>query len=371
MKPFGGHGEGAADQFGTDDRAEEGDGHDQFDLAFLRRVGVFDGAEETHADEIDGREGDGHENAHAEFSPKDAEPVAELDFTDGHTADDQRAGLRAAVAARVHQHGDEGGENRRLVDQILAAADDGAGERRGNHQDEKPDDSVAGEAEDAGLQIFVFGRLQGGHLFEVFGVLRFDDVDDIVDGDDADDALFVVDDRHGVQVVVLEFPCDFLLVVIRMGMDDVGGHDGFDRILLRGEDEFAKRDDADKLSARAGDETIVDGLLVNAALTDVGEGFTDGHGLQQGDVFDGHDAAGGVLLVFERLVDEGAFFRGGVAENHVDHVGRQFLQEVDGIVEREALEDFVSFRVGDAFDNVAVEVFVEIGEYVGGLVFVQ
>ena len=103
----------------------------------------------------------------------------------------------------------------------------------------------------------------------------------------------------------------------------------------------------------------------------MGEGFADGHGLQQGDVFDGHDAAGGVLLVFERLVDEGAFFRGGVAENHVDHVGRQFLQEVDGIVEREALEDFVSFRVGDAFDNVAVEVLVEIGEYVGGLVFVQ
>ena len=58
-----------------------------------------------------------------------------------------------------------------------------------------------------------------GQAVDVLGRLVLDDVDDVVDGDDADQLVLLVDDRNRQQVVGRDLPRHFFLVHVDAGAD--------------------------------------------------------------------------------------------------------------------------------------------------------
>ena len=61
-----------------------------------------------------------------------------------------------------------------------------------------------------------------GQAVDVLGRLVLDDVDDVVDGDDADELVLLVDDRDRQQVVGGDLPRHFFLVGVDADADEVG-----------------------------------------------------------------------------------------------------------------------------------------------------
>ena len=105
-----------------------------------------------------------------------------------------------------------------------------------------------------------------GQPIQVFGGLVLDDVDDVVDRDDADELVLLVDDRHGEQVVRRDLPRDFFLVGVDADADELGRHDALERRLRRDEQQAAQRGDADQVAARIDDVEIEHHLDVARAL---------------------------------------------------------------------------------------------------------
>ena len=213
--------------------------------------------------------------------------------------------------------------------------------------------------------------MQGRHLLEVLGVLRFNDVQDVVNRDDPDQALLAIHHRHHHQVVVLEFFRDVFLVFEGVGIDHRRRHDVSHQAVFRAEDKPSQGHGARQFAAFADDIAGIDRLLAAALAADVGQGLSGRHFFRQDDVFDGHQAAGAVVGVFEDIVDFAAFGRFGLAEDGIDHVGRQFFQKIDGVVNREFIEDEGQPVLGDAVHNLPLQVAVQVGEHGGGLILGQ
>jgi len=95
----------------------------------------------------------------------------------------------------------------------------------------------------------------------------------------------------------------------------------------------------------------VDRLLVDAGAADAEDGLLDRHGRAQGDVFGGHDAAGGILGIAQDLVDLLAHVRVRLRKNSLNHVGRHFLDDVDGIVDVQLVDNLLELGVGEAADQ--------------------
>ena len=86
----------------------------------------------------------------------------------------------------------------------------------------------------------------------------------------------------------------------------------------------------------------------------------------------GHDGAGGVLRVFQQLVDLAAGGRVGVAQDTGDHVGGHVLDDVHGIVQVELVQNFPQLLVAQGVDDLLLILAVlQIGEHVGGHVLGQ
>ena len=107
-----------------------------------------------------------------------------LDLTEGKTADDQHQCLTAGDAAHAgddrHQHG----QRHDFLDGRFEQADDIRRQKCGREIDAQPDRATPRAAHHAGEHVFVL--VEARHAQD--GVIRFlaDDVDDVVDGDAAE-----------------------------------------------------------------------------------------------------------------------------------------------------------------------------------------
>ena len=132
---------------------------------------------------------------HAELAEQDAPPVARLDLAEREAADDQRRRLRARVAARRD-------EERHVEQRALHGLHDGVVvAKRGlreellDEEDDEPAGALLDEREEARLEVGHVERLDGADLLDVLGLLLDEDVDDVVDRDDAEQLAVVGDDR--------------------------------------------------------------------------------------------------------------------------------------------------------------------------------
>ena len=89
-------------------------------------------------------------------------------------------------------------------------------------------------------------------------------------------------------------------------------HDRLDgRVVILAQKQVLDAGQADELVA-AGDVAGVDRLLVDARAADAQDRFLDRHVRAQGDIFGGHDRAGGILGIAQDLVDLLAHVRLGL-----------------------------------------------------------
>ena len=76
-----------------------------------------------------------------------------------------------------------------------------------------------------------------------------------------------------------------------------------------------------------------------------------------------HDAAGRILGIFQVLVDEVARGRRRRAHDTLDHIGRQLLHHVDGVVNIQLFDDAGKLRIGDGVDDRLLLLDLEVGEH--------
>ena len=153
--------------------------------------------------------------------------------------------------------------------------------------------------------------------------------------------------------------------------DDVGLHDVFYLGLVGGEQQGLYRDHAQQHPV-LGDIAGVHRLLVQTDFSDAGEGLLHGGVGVEIDKLRGHDGTGGVLRVFQQLVDLAAGGGVGVAQDTGDHVGGHVLDDVHGVVQIELVQDLPQLLIAQGVDDLLLVLAVlQIGEHVGGHVLGQ
>ena len=207
------------------------------------------------------------------------------------------------------------------------------------------------------------GGEQTAHLFDVLCVLLFDNVHDVVGGDDAHQTVLVVHDGDAHQVVFAHRVGDDLLIVQRLDRYEVGRHDVGDRLVLIGENQMPQRDGAHQMALAVDDIAGVDGFLVQAGLAQRFHRLAHGHGAVELGKLDGHDRAGRIFRVFEELVDQRALCGIGVLQDALDDRRGQLLEEIDRVVQEHFVQQGVDFAVADQRDQLLLLLAVDIGEH--------
>ena len=111
------------DQLCDNDRAEHRQRHDQRNIRSIAR-------QEENPQEVDRRERHTQNQRHAQLLPYHLGRVGEMQLIHRKAADDERRALGTAVAARIHQHGDEGHQQRHRGECGLVFRDDGPRDAR-------------------------------------------------------------------------------------------------------------------------------------------------------------------------------------------------------------------------------------------------
>ena len=168
----------------------------------------------------------------------------------------------------------------------------------------------------------------------------------VVDGDDADEAIFGVHDRHGQIVVAVEGLRDKLLIVKRAEGNDVGFHDVGNAGGVVAEQQLFDGNHAFQMTLPIDDVAGVDGFLVDSEFTNALKRFLNGGIFAEPDVFGGHYGAGAVLGIFQNFVDFFARLRIGVGKDTPDDVGRHFFDDVNRVVDEKIVDDFLKLLVG-------------------------
>ena len=287
-----------------------------------------------------------------------------LNVADGQAADDGGGTLAARVAACVGQHRDVGGQHRHGGEGILIPADDHAGEGGGDHQEQQPRRTAFVQIPHRLFKVGLIRRADSVHLGDIFAGLVLHNRDSVVDGDDTDQTLLVVHNGNRQVAVLLEHLGDVLLVGGGGNADDVVIHHVADDLVLRvlREDQCAQGDDADEGAVTVGDVAVVDSLLVKAVLADGVHGLGHGPVGAQLHQLGGHDAAGGVLGVFEQFVDHAAGRGIRLAKDTLDHIGGHFLDQIRRIIDEQVVHNSLQFLISQAVDEVLLGFGGKLGE---------
>ena len=287
------------------------------------------------------------DSRHAPLLPHDAQRVTRLGVAQRQTSYDRRRGLSAGVAAGTHEHRDKGDKPRLNRKLILKLCEYHAGKGRRQHQEHQPGYAVFPHLQRTRAGIGLVGRSHTCHDFKVLGGLFFHDVDDVVNGDDADETPLKVNNGYCHKVIVGYLLGDALLVLRRRCEDDVCVHYLLDDRVVLGKKKALYRDYALKLTVGGGDKAYIYCLLVLAYAAYARYGFAHGHIFLEIHKLRGHYAAGGILGVVEILVYELARLGGCGAHDTLDDVCRKLLHHVNRIVNVQLLKYSGKLGVGD------------------------
>ena len=139
---------------------------------------------------------------HPALLPDHLDQVGKFDLAQRQAADHRDAGLRAAVAAGVHQHGNIGGEDGEGAEGVLKAGDDLAGKGGGDHQQQQPRNTGFEGVKGTGAEVGLVRRQHSRHLFHILRGLFLQNVDGVIDGDDTHQAIFCVHHGEGQKVIL-------------------------------------------------------------------------------------------------------------------------------------------------------------------------
>jgi hypothetical protein len=131
-------------------------------------------------------------------------------------------------------------------------------------------------------------------------MLRPNDVDHVVDSDDADQPVIEIDHRQHRVVVAIELPGHGLAVHARPDGFDGLLHEVADAAAGPGQQQVAEPDDPHQPAVIADHQQVLHALGHDLAADDLRR-LPHGHVLPQGEVVGGHHAAGGLAVVADQL----------------------------------------------------------------------
>ena len=96
------------------------------------------------------------------------------------------------------------------------------------------------------------------------------------------------------------------------------------------------------------------------------ERLGDGEPAAEVDILIGHQASGGVLGIFQVLVDELAVFRRGVLHDPLYHIGGHFLYQVHIVIHKKVVQYVLQLGIGQRADDLFLYFGFHVGENLGG-----
>ena len=223
-------------------------------------------------------------------------------------------GLRTGIAAHGGDDGHEHGKRHHLLDGGVEQADHEGGEDRRAEIDEQPDEAVLGGLPDR------VGHRFAGHAAEpqdIFGGFLLDDLDHVVGGDHADQPLIRIDHRRRGEIVALEGARHLLLVGRHVDRMNVAVGDLFDVDRPLGAQQPIERHRAHQVEGGIDDEDLIEAVRQILRVAHVVDGLPHRPERRHGDEIGLHDAAGGVLGIFEAPLDRRPLEGGSLARMSV------------------------------------------------------
>ena len=104
---------------------------------------------------------------------------------------------------------------------------------------------------------------------------------------------------------------------------------------------------------------------------DAVNGLCHRHILMEIQKFRRHNAARGILRIFEELVDELSGLRLGVFEHPLYHHSRHFLQHIYRIIHKQILNDGPQFLIGNGRNDILLGLRLQLRKDVAGLILWQ
>ena len=349
-----------ADALGDHDGKEHRDGNDQRDLRSV-------GCKEQDAQEIHHGEHHAQQRGDAHFLPENPADIAGRNLAQRQTADRQRRGLAAAVTAGIHQHGDARHQRHAdtacgIGENVFIMGNDHAGKRGGDHQNQQPRQAVARHLPYAGFQVFIIGGQHCRHLFKVLGVFFFDNIHDIIDRDDAHQAILMIHNGDGKQVVLTHGIGDDFLVIGGMHGNHLLIHQILHLRIIAGEQQLAQPHRAEQLAIFIENVERIDGFLVHAGAANFRHRLTDRGADMEFHVFDRHDRTGAVFGVAQELVDQGTLLFIAALQHALDHARGQFFEEIDRVIDKHIVDQAHGLRIIHGFHDARALIVVHVGK---------
>ena len=209
------------------------------------------------------------------------------------------------------------------------------------------------------------------HQLHVLGGLFLQDVDGVVNGDDAHQTVLLVHHRQGGVIVTGKEVCHFFPVIQGGDRDNIGLHHVPKDGVGRGQQHLTHRNRTQQLAGGADDIAGVDGLLVHAVLADVVKGFPHGHAGAEIHKLDGHQRAGTLFGIGQHLVDGLAGITVHVFQDPLDHAGRHLFDHVHRVVQKHLFQHLGKLLVGKAQNELLLQIGIHFGKGVGSLLLGQ
>ena len=217
--------------------------------------------------------------------------------------------------------------------------------------------------------LFLIQPHHAGHVLRGF---LLGHVQEVVGGGGAHRAAFRIHHGDRAQVVVLEGSQDFFLVDLGGGGNEVGVHRVVEQLQGLGDDKVTQADHTLQGVVCVYDVEVVDVTGARLHAAEVGDRVVRRHRGRKGNDVRRHDAAGGLIRVFEQRFNAfgciygvehggGAFVLQSV-EHVVGDIGGGLIQGGGELLQWQLLGDLVDFGRGQVFQDGGDALRVEVVE---------
>ena len=299
-------------------------------------VNAGDGVPQGDTQKADRAQHHAQHKAGRELAADDAPPVPQVHLAECHRPDHQRRRLGARIAAARNDERNEQRQDHGLRDFFLEKCHRRRREHFAEEQRGQPAGTLSDHPPERDRQIRRVERFHAAELQDVFCRLGFDDVHHVVKRDPAEELPAGVHHGDRRHVVASHQPGHVFLILLRLHLHRRLLHHVPHQFRRRGDDQTRDRDDAGEVPLCVDRIDLIElALVLIALLADRFDRFRDARVFPNAHHVRGHQAAGGVLRIFQQPVDVGAV--GDLLQHRLALSCRQLGNEVGRIVGRQLL----------------------------------
>ena len=179
------------------------------------------------------------------------------------------------------------------------------------------------------------------------GGFLLEDVDGIIDGYYADEALFFIDNGDGEEIKLFERVGNFFLGGIGGDADGIFGHDFLDNDIIIGYEQIFQADHAFELAAIISDIERIDGFFICRLITYFFHRLADCHASGEGDILGSHDTTCSFGFIAHEDIGDFAFLGREGGDELFGYAGGELIEEFHSIVRCHFIDEFYGFLVAE------------------------